>query len=125
MPGIRRGRRKPAGDCGMVTVETAIALMAFITVLGLALGTISAAIDQLKCTDAAREAARLTARGEQDRAKPAAQRIAPPGAAVEIKTDGEEIHVTVDAAPIAGMIPGLHLHAEAYAISEPTEGTPP
>lgn len=108
----------------MVTVETAIALTAFLTVLALALGTISAAIDQLRCTDAAREAARLTARGDP-KAKPTAERIAPDGAAVEIRTTGEEIHVSVTAAPLSGLIPGIHVKAEAYAISEPTTGAPP
>lgn len=113
------------GDSGMVTVETAIALTAFLTVLALALGTISAAIDQLRCTDAAREAARLTARGDHAEARSAARHIAPDGAAVNIRTAGEEIHVSVTATPVAGLIPGLHLKADAYAISEPTTGATP
>jgi hypothetical protein len=116
---------KPPNDSGMVTVETAIALAAFLTVLAAALFTISAAIDQLKCTDAAREAARLTAKGEPEKAKSAAKHIAPDKAAVEIRTTGDEIHVSISARPVAGLIPGLELHAVAYAISEPTtEATP-
>ena len=118
---VRRGRRRPAGDSGMVTVEAAIALTAFITVLGMALGAISAAIDQLRCTDAAREAARLTARGEPDEATAAARHIAPEDATIHITTDGEEIHVSVTATTA---FPGLHLHADAYAITEPNPPTP-
>lgn len=113
-------------DSGMVTVETAISLAAFFTALSLALGTISAAIDQLNCTDAAREAARLTARGDRDKARQAAQHIAPDDASITIHTTADEIHVSVTATPMAGLIPGLHLSAEAYAISEPTaEGQHP
>lgn len=112
-------------DSGTVTVETAIALTAFLTVLAIALGSISAAIDQLRCTDAAREAARLTARGELDKARSTASRIAPHGAAITITTTADEIHVTVTATPMSGLIPGLELNAAAYAISEPTtEPTP-
>ncbi|OLF07767.1 hypothetical protein BLA60_25910 [Actinophytocola xinjiangensis] len=107
-------------DRGAVTVETAIALAAFVTALALSLGIISAAIDQLHCIDAAREAARLTARGEPDNARSAASRIAPHGAAITITTTADEIHVTVTATPMSGLIPGLHLTADAYAISEPT-----
>jgi hypothetical protein len=122
MAHVRRGRHAQAGDNdgdndgGMVTVEAAIALTAFIAVLAIALGAISAAIDQLRCTDAAREAARLTARGEPGKATAAARHIAPAGATVHVTTDGEEIHVSVTTTPF----PGIDLHADAYAISEPT-----
>lgn len=118
------GRKSP-NDSGMVTVETALAMTALIAVLAMALSTIAAAIDQLKCTDAAREAARLTARGEPDRAKSTARRIAPEHATVEITTTGDQIHVSISAHPIGGLIPGLRLHADAYAITEPTTGATP
>jgi Flp pilus assembly protein TadG len=123
--GIRRGRRTLPGDSGTVTVETAVALAGFVTVLALALGAISAAVDQLRCTDAAREAARLTARGDPAGGGEAARRIAPSGATVDIRTEGEEIHVVVHAAPAAGLVPGLRVRAEAYAIGEPTREAPP
>ncbi|MCT2582501.1 TadE family protein [Actinophytocola gossypii] len=118
MADVRRGRDN---DSGMVTVEAAIALTAFIAVLGIALGAISAAIDQLRCTDAAREAARLTARGESDKATSAARHIAPDGATIHVTTDGEEIHVSVTATPF----PGIDLHADAYAIAEPAPAPSP
>jgi hypothetical protein len=120
-------RRRAGPDAGMVTVEAAIALCAFVTVLGLALAAISAVTDQLRCTDAAREAARLTARGERDRAYTAAEHIAPRGARVAIHTDGDTITVEVTATPVAGLLPGLHLTAHAYAVAEPgaTEGAHP
>jgi hypothetical protein len=118
----RPGRRKPGRDSGAVTVEAAIALGAFIAVLALALGAISAAIDQLRCIDAAREAARLVARGEPDRARAAATHIAPTSADVVITVRGDTIQVDVRASPVNGLLPGLQLHGAAYAIAEPGVG---
>jgi Flp pilus assembly protein TadG len=119
MSPTRRGRRKPDRDSGAVTIEAAIALGAFIAVLALALGAISAAIDQLRCIDAAREAARLVARGESDRARVAAAQIAPTSADVAIKIRGDTIQVDVRAKPVNGLLPGVQLHGAAYAIAEP------
>jgi Flp pilus assembly protein TadG len=112
-------RRHAPADRGAVTVEAAIALGAFITVLALVLGAISAAIDQLRCIDAAREAARLVARGEPDRARAAATQIAPTSANVAITVHGDTIQVDVLAKPVNGLLPGLQLHGAAYAIAEP------
>lgn len=122
----RPGRPSETGDRdgGMVTVEAAVAFAAFAAVLALALGAVSAAVDQLRCTDAAREAARLAAQGDRQRAHAAAERIAPAGADITITTTGEEIAVAVRAEPAAGLIPGLELHAEAFAVAEPA-GAPP
>jgi Flp pilus assembly protein TadG len=116
---ITRGRRKPDRDGGAVTVEAAIALGAFVAVLALALGAISATIDQLRCVDAAREAARLLARGESDRARAVAAEIAPASANVAITVHGDTIQVDVRVKPIGGLLPGLQLHGAAYAIAEP------
>jgi Flp pilus assembly protein TadG len=105
-------------DAGMVTVEAALALCALVAVLAMALAGIAAVTDQLRCTDAAREAARLTARGEQENGRAAAERIAPRGAEISIQLDGESIAVAVRAAPI-GLLPGLRLTGQAYAVAEP------
>lgn len=110
--------KKPRGDHGMVTVETAIALSALVVVLGLALAGIVAVTDQLRCIDAAREAARLTARGEPDQGRAAAARIAPRGAAIDIRVDGDAVSVEVRAAPIP-MLSGLTTAGHAYAVAEP------
>jgi Flp pilus assembly protein TadG len=119
MPPTRRGRRRLAGDRGAVTVETAIALTAFVMVLALAFGAISAAIDQLRCIDAAREAARLVARGEDVRARTAAAQIAPDDAEIAITVREDTVQVDVRTAPLSGLLPGLRLHGDAYAIAEP------
>ncbi|MFC4854459.1 TadE family type IV pilus minor pilin [Actinophytocola glycyrrhizae] len=118
MPAHRLARRRHR-DRGGVTVEAAIAMSAFALVLAMTLGGAMAVADQVRCLDAAREAARLTARGEQDRALAAAKRIAPQNAEVTITMNGEHIEVHVSAAPAGGLLPGVHLHAEAFAVREP------
>lgn len=118
----RRTRRKP-NDRGAVTVEAAIGLAVFVLVLGLAICGLMAAADQVRCVDAAREAARLTARGEADQAREAAARIAPPNAQITINTKGEHIEVDIHATPVGGLLPGVALHAQAFAVREP--GEPP
>lgn len=118
MPMTTQIRRRP-DDRGVVTVEAAIALGAFVMFLGLALSGLSAAADQVRCVDAAREAARLVARGEPEQARVAAARIAPEGAEITINIEGEHIEVDVHAVPADGLLPGIRLHAEAFAIREP------
>lgn len=117
MPAIRYVRRKPGGDRGAVTVEAAFALVAFVFVLALALGGVSAVLSQLRCTDAAGAAARLVARGDTDRARVVAAKIAP-GADITVKISGDMIQVDVRAGPVRGL-PGVWPHGEAYAITEP------
>lgn len=124
MAPARRGRRTGRHDSGAVTVEAAIALGAFVVVLALALGAIAAVTDQLRCTDAAREAARLVARGDQDRANAVAERIAPSGARITITMRGDTVEVDVHAEPAGGLLPGVRLHGEAYAVVEPGTAEP-
>jgi Flp pilus assembly protein TadG len=50
--------------CGASTVEAAIAIAALVVVLVLCLAGVSAVLMQVRCVDAAREAARLAARGD-------------------------------------------------------------
>jgi Flp pilus assembly protein TadG len=106
-------------DRGAVTVEAAIAFTAFIVLLTMSLCAQAAGADQLRCIDAAREAARLTARGEQEQGRAAAQLIAPPGAEVTISMNGERIQVHVTAVPAGGALPLLRVHGRAFAVHEP------
>ncbi|MGH3514912.1 MAG: TadE family type IV pilus minor pilin [Pseudonocardiaceae bacterium] len=109
----------PTGDRGSVTVEAALALCSLVAVLALVLAAVSAVAAQLRCIDAAREAARLTARGEQDRAENIARRIAPRGAVVAVTVRGDEVIARVSANPAAGLLPGVDVGAEAAAVLEP------
>jgi hypothetical protein len=72
---------------------------------------------QVRCVDAAREAARLAARGDDGSAAVAAQRVAPDGAAVELRRDGELVVATVTAR--SPLLPGVTIAAEAVAAAEP------
>ena len=108
-----------ADDRGTVTVEAALALCSLVVVLALVLAAVSAVAAQLRCVDAAREAARLTARGEQDRAEELARRIAPHGAVVAVTVRGDEVIARVSANPVAGLLPGVEVGAEAAAVLEP------
>lgn len=99
-------------------MEAAIAVCAVVVVLGMALAGAGAVLAQLRCTDAAREAARLVARGEQDRAVEVAGRAAPGGATIDIQVRGDEVVVVVSAEPVGGL-DLLSVRAEAMAVLEP------
>jgi hypothetical protein len=72
---------------------------------------------QVRCVDAAREAARLAARGDDGSASDAARSIAPDGAAVQLRRDGGFVVATVTAR--SPLLPGVTVAAEAVAAAEP------
>lgn len=126
-PGAKDTRRTPASDVaesagerGSATVETAIGITAVAFTLALCLAGIGAVIGQLRCADAAREAARLAARGDGSAAAVAAD-LAPSGAAVDISRSGDLITVTVRA-PAVGLLPGLSVRASAVSAVEAEDG---
>ncbi len=98
----------------MVTVEAAVAVCALLAFVALAVAGLTAVIEQMQCTDAAREAARLTARGEQQRGEQVVGEIAA-GASVVIHGQADAVRVVVSKrGPL-----GLPLTAEAFAVLEP------
>jgi hypothetical protein len=111
-------------DDGTVTAELAVALPAVVLLCAALLVTGQAAIGEMRCTDAARAAARLAARGEPTSAVAAeANRRAPPGASVGVSRSGGQVRVVVRA-PLGGLAPswaGLTLTGTAFAS---TEGEP-
>jgi hypothetical protein len=116
---MTRPNPRKQNDRGAVTVEAAAALIPFMLVVGLVVGGVTAAINQVQCVDAAWAAARLAARGDPELARDAARRIAPEGAEITINEEGEHIHVDIRATPPGGTLLGVRLHAEAFAIREP------
>ncbi|WP_233213603.1 TadE family type IV pilus minor pilin [Mycobacterium hubeiense] len=72
---------------------------------------------QVRCVDAAREAARLAARGDGGAATGAARGIAPHGASVELRRDGDMVVARVVAR--SNLLPGLAITAQAVAAVEP------
>lgn len=85
-------------------------------VLSLCLAGLSAVSMQVRCVDAAREAARLAARGDDRSAGEVAQRIAPPQAVVQLRREGALVVARVS---VSATLPGLTVSAEAAAAIEP------
>lgn len=77
-----------------------------------ALSAVGAAI---RCTDAAREAARLAARGDEQSAAAAARRIAPTGAQLQLRRDGGFVVVTVTSGSV---LPGIAIEGHAISAAE-------
>ncbi|MEU7766333.1 TadE family type IV pilus minor pilin [Nocardia sp. NPDC049190] len=100
-----------------MTIEAAIALTAVVAAIVLCLGALLAASTQIRCVDAAREAARLAARGDRVNAVPAAQRIAPPDAEIAVRIESTRAAAVVSAH--TPLLPLLTLRAEAVATLEP------
>lgn len=105
-------------DRGAVTVEAALALCSLVLVLALAVGAIAAVGAQLRCLDAARETARLVARGEPVRARSVGESIAPSGARIQVGVVGDAVTVEVSSG-IGGRLPGLTVSATAVGVLEP------
>lgn len=115
---------------GAVTAEAAVVL----PLLGLmAFGltwVISLAVVEARAQDAAREAARVVARGESTAAGVAeAERVATAGAGVTVHRGSDEVVVEVTA-PVRGpggmlrVLPSLRIRAQAVAALEPGEVDP-
>lgn len=109
---------------GAVTAEIAAALPALILVVLAAVWTLSLGLTQLRCADAAREAARAAARGDDASVvRQVAEAVAPAGAVVEVsEQDGlviVEVAVKVRApVPFADRLPAPTVSAESIAIEE-------
>jgi hypothetical protein len=122
-----RGRpwRRPAArrphDGGAVTVEAALALSSLALVTALAVGAIAAAVASVRCDDAARELVRLAARGEPDRGREVARRLAPTGAEITLTIRGDEATAEVTAAPLR-LLP-IRTAGRAVAVLEPAAST--
>ncbi|NNG34890.1 TadE family type IV pilus minor pilin [Nakamurella aerolata] len=107
-----------------MTVEAALSLTVIVVVLAACLAGVGCAVAQIQCVDAAREAARLAARGD-DGAIAAAQRIAPSGASISVGTGGTTVTASVTVTPVGGLLPGVRLSATAVAAKEPDAAASP
>lgn len=86
----------------MVSAELAAGLPAVVFVLLVALGALSAGLDQIRCADAARVASRAAARGDAaSQVRQQALRAAPPHAQVSVTVSGDLVRVTVSS-PVRG-----------------------
>jgi hypothetical protein len=87
-----------------------------VVVLVLCLAGVTAVAMQVRCVDAAREAARLAARGDDSLAVDTARRIAPGGAQVQVRRDGDFVIATVVAH--SKLLPTLDIAAKAVSAAE-------
>lgn len=101
----------------MATAELAIALPAVVLVLALCLTAMAYGIDQVRCVDAARVAARAASRGEPPAlVRQLAADRAPEGSVVGIQEGGSTVTVEVSAPAritLLPAIPGAAARAEA------------
>ena len=109
--------RGPSRDRGFVTVEAALVLPLLVAVFAACLAGIACLVSQLRCMDAAREAARLAGRGDLAGANAAASALAG-GAAIDIQVGDDLVHVRVSARPLSGLLPGIEVLGTAVAAVE-------
>ncbi len=114
----RNSRGNGNGDRGSVTVEAALVLAVLVVVVAACLAGIGCVIAQLRCADAAREAARLAGRGDGSGAASAVASIAPAGAVLSIQTQGDLVTATVSVGAVSGLLPGVSIRAAASAQNE-------
>ena len=97
-------------------MEAALAVASLVAVVLLCLAGLTAVTMQVRCTDAARETARLAARGADARSTIAAG-LAPGGAAVELRRDGGYVIARVSVR--SPVLPGVVIVGSAIAAAEP------
>ena len=99
-----------------------MALPAVVIVLAAILATATVALDQMRCTDAAREAARAAARNEPAATVAAVARAeGPPGAEVHVSRVGDRVVVTVSAGVRVRLLgtETIRVSSRAVAVREP------
>lgn len=105
-------------DRGSVTVEAALVLAVLMVVVAACLAGIGCVIAQMRCVDAAREAARLGARGDSAAASAAVASIAPAGAVLTTQFSGDTVIATVRVGAVSSLLPGVSVRASATAVKE-------
>ena len=116
--------RRARGQRGMVTAETAVVLPFLVTIAFALVWMVSVGVTEVRLVDTAREAARMTARGDDPAfVRDAARTMAPDDARIDIRTVGNttEVTVSVDAGidlPMLGAVPTVKLRADAVSARE-------
>jgi Flp pilus assembly protein TadG len=106
---------------GSVTAETAVVLPVLLIFVGVLVWLVSVGIDQARCADAAREAARSLARDDPvQQALSLARESAPDGAQIDVARSDGMVTVTVSmrSSPAGGLFGGMvGVHVDASAVS--------
>jgi hypothetical protein len=121
-PGSRWSRRR--GDRGAATAELALVLPLLVALTIGLVWLLSAGLAQVRAVDAARETARMAARGDADAAALARGReVAVPGSEVALSRGDGEVRVVVRGTVhgpggLFGALPGIRVEAVAVAVDE-------
>ncbi len=100
----------------MVVAESAVVIPVLLLVLAVALSALSVGIDQVRCVDAARVAARATARGDSAAtAADLARASAPAGARVAVQSGADVSVVVVSVHRQVAWLVGVDLTATSTA----------
>jgi hypothetical protein len=111
----------------MVTAEAAMVIPVLLLVTVALAWLVTLGIAQVRCVDAAREGARLAARGEPPGVVTAAVlRAGPSGAHATVDESGDAVTVSVEATvvpdvPLLDHLPAVTLHADATSTAEDTD----
>jgi hypothetical protein len=109
----------------MVTAELAACLPVLVLIVSVALTAVSAAAARARLQDAAREAARAAARGDDAGARRLAGHLAPGSALVLRERAGMVVAVVSGRLrPFGSWLPGLAMSERAFAAVEPRAGAP-
>lgn len=109
---------------GMVTAETAMVLPLLIAVTALLVWVVALGVAQVRLVDAAREGARMAARGDpDDMVRVGTQKMAPGGSEVVVRPDRTSVTVQVrlharPELPVFRRFPGIDLEATAVSARE-------
>lgn len=119
----RRATRCPT-ERGAATAELALVLPLLVAVTIGLVWLLSVGAAQVRAVDAARETARVAARGDSDgEAVDRGRRVAPPGASVGLSRGSGEVTATVEAevsgpGGLFGFLPSVRVQARAVATDE-------
>ncbi len=97
-------------------------LAAIVVVVAACLAGIGCVVAQMRCADAAREAARLAGRGDSAGAASAVGSIAPAGAVLSVQMSGDLVTATVTIPKVSTVLPGVSIRASATAHREDGTG---
>jgi TadE-like protein len=90
--------RSSKADCGFVTAETAVLMPVLVALMAVLVWAVLVGAAQIRCVDAAREAARAAARGDPPgQVLAVARAAAPAGAVVAVSEQGADVRVVVSA----------------------------
>ena len=106
-----------------MTAETAVLLPVLVALMAVLVWGVLVGAAQIRCVDAAREAARAAARGDPpERVFAAARAAAPPGAEVAVSGQGSDVRVVVSARSqgpgVLGGVLSLQVSGTATALRE-------